>query len=29
MMYYRLDDEHVRLLLDIGREHLRHRDGGH
>lgn len=27
MMYYRLDDEHVRMLLDIGREHLRHRDG--
>jgi DNA-binding transcriptional ArsR family regulator len=27
MMYYSLDDEHVRLLLDIGREHLRHRDG--
>jgi DNA-binding transcriptional ArsR family regulator len=26
MMYYRLDDEHVRTLLDIGREHLRHRD---
>lgn len=29
MMYYRLDDEHVSLLLEIGREHLRHRDGGH
>ncbi len=28
MMYYRLDDEHVRLLLDIGREHLAHLDGG-
>lgn len=27
MMYYRLDDEHVRMMLDIGREHLRHRDG--
>lgn len=26
MMYYRLDDEHVRALLDLGREHLRHRD---
>ena len=26
MMYYSLDDEHVRMLLDIGREHLRHRD---
>ena len=24
MIYYRLDDEHVRLLLDISREHLRH-----
>jgi DNA-binding transcriptional ArsR family regulator len=28
MMYYSLDDEHVRLMLDIGREHLRHRDAG-
>lgn len=27
MMYYRLDDERVRILLDIGREHLRHRGG--
>jgi DNA-binding transcriptional ArsR family regulator len=26
MMYYRLDDGHVRMLLDIGREHLRHRE---
>ena len=25
LVYYRLDDEHVRMLLDIGREHLRHR----
>lgn len=25
MAYYSLDDEHVRMLLDIGREHLRHR----
>lgn len=25
MMYYSLDDEHVRMLLDIGREHVRHR----
>ncbi len=24
MMIYRLDDEHVRLLLDLGRQHLRH-----
>ena len=24
MMYYRLDDQHVRLLLDLCREHLRH-----
>lgn len=24
MMYYRLDDEHVRILLDVGREHLGH-----
>jgi ArsR family transcriptional regulator, lead/cadmium/zinc/bismuth-responsive transcriptional repressor len=28
MMYYSLDDEHVRMMLDVGREHLRHRDGG-
>ena len=28
MMFYSLDDGHVRMLLDIGREHLRHRDGG-
>ncbi|MDQ3739187.1 MAG: metalloregulator ArsR/SmtB family transcription factor [Actinomycetota bacterium] len=26
MMFYSLDDEHVRRLLDLGREHLRHRD---
>jgi DNA-binding transcriptional ArsR family regulator len=24
MVYYRLDDDHVRLLLDLSREHLRH-----
>ena len=24
MIYYRLHDEHVRLLLDLSREHLRH-----
>jgi DNA-binding transcriptional ArsR family regulator len=27
MTFYRLDDSHVRLLLDLGREHLRHRQG--
>lgn len=28
MVFYRLDDAHVRLLLDLAREHLRHeRDG--
>ncbi len=26
MMYYRLDDQHVRMLLDLSREHLRHDD---
>lgn len=25
MMLYSLDDAHVRMLLDLGREHLRHR----
>ncbi len=25
MMFYSLDDAHVRMLLDLGREHLRHR----
>ncbi len=29
MMYYSLDDEHVRMMLDLGREHLRHRLGAH
>jgi len=24
MMHYRLDDAHVRMLLDLSREHLRH-----
>ncbi|MGH8886389.1 MAG: ArsR/SmtB family transcription factor [Egibacteraceae bacterium] len=24
MVYYRLDDAHVRILLDLSREHLRH-----
>lgn len=24
MVFYRLDDDHVRLLLDLSREHLRH-----
>ena len=27
MIFYSLDDAHVRMLLDLGREHLRHRDG--
>jgi hypothetical protein len=27
MMFYSLDDGHVRLLLDLGREHLAHRHG--
>jgi DNA-binding transcriptional ArsR family regulator len=26
-IFYAIDDEHVRLLLDLGREHLRHRGG--
>lgn len=26
MIYYALDDSHVRLLLDLGREHLAHND---
>ena len=26
MIYYRLDDAHVRLLLDLSREHLAHND---
>ncbi len=26
MMYYSLDDAHVRLLLDLSREHVRHGD---
>lgn len=24
MVFYRLDDDHVRLLLEVSREHLRH-----
>jgi DNA-binding transcriptional ArsR family regulator len=24
MIYYRLEDAHVRMLLDLSREHLRH-----
>lgn len=24
MMFYRLDDDHIRLLLDLTRQHLRH-----
>jgi len=27
MMFYSLDDAHVRLLLDVSREHLRHAAG--
>ncbi|MBI2708453.1 MAG: helix-turn-helix transcriptional regulator [Actinobacteria bacterium] len=26
-VYYRLDDSHVRLLLDLSAEHVRHSDG--
>jgi len=28
MMHYSLDDEHVRMLLELSREHLRHADEG-
>ena len=28
MMFYSLDDAHVRMLLDLSREHLRHSDEG-
>ena len=28
MMFYSLDDAHVRMLLDLSREHLRHSGGG-
>jgi len=28
MVHYSLDDAHVRLLLDVSREHLRHTSGG-
>ena len=28
MMFYSLDDSHVRMLLDVSREHLRHSTGG-
>ena len=28
MMFYSLDDAHVRMLLDVSREHLRHSAGG-
>ena len=27
MMHYSLDDAHVRMLLDISREHMRHAEG--
>src|SRR4051812_7318366 len=26
-VYYALDDEHIRLLLDVGIQHVTHRDG--
>lgn len=29
VIYYRLDDAHVRLLLDLSLEHLRHGHGDH
>lgn len=29
MIFYSLDDAHVRMLLDLGREHLRHTTPGH
>ena len=28
VVYYRLDDDHVRLLLDLSREHLSHTEVG-
>lgn len=28
-VHYRLDDDHVRRLLDLSRAHLRHADGAH
>lgn len=28
MIYYRLDDAHVRMLLDLSREHLAHQSEG-
>jgi hypothetical protein len=28
MMHYSLDDAHVRMLLDLSREHLRHSAAG-
>lgn len=27
MIYYRLDDAHIRMLLDLSREHLAHNEG--
>jgi len=27
VVYYRLDDAHVRLLLDVSRQHLEHQEG--
>ncbi len=28
-VFYRLDDSHVRMLLDLSREHVSHRDEAH
>ena len=28
MVYYSPDDAHIRILLDITREHVRHREAG-
>ncbi len=28
-VFYRLDDAHVRMILDLSREHLAHTDAGH
>ncbi len=28
-VYYRLDDEHIKQVIEIGLEHIEHKDGGH